>query len=104
MIYLIGGLMGNVASSIFLPASITVGASGAVFSLFGAMWGDFVQNWALYKGGRCAQLFSLILMTIINLGLGAVVPMIDNFAHMGGFVAGLLLSLALFPRGTITSC
>ena len=33
-----------------------------------------------------------------SLGFGAVVPMIDNFAHVGGFVAGLLASLMLFAR------
>ena len=101
LIYMISGIMGNVISSIFLPTNITVGASGAVFGLFGAMWGDFVQDCGLYKGARCAQLcncVSLLFITIINLGIGAVVPMIDNFAHLGGFVAGLLASLVLFAR------
>jgi membrane associated rhomboid family serine protease len=97
-IYMISGVMGNVISSIFLPTNITVGASGAVFGLFGAMWGDFIQNCGLYKGARCAQLISLLFMTVINLGFGAVVPMIDNFAHLGGFLAGLLASLMLFAR------
>jgi membrane associated rhomboid family serine protease len=63
VIYMVGGIMCNVASSIFLPKSITVGASGAVFALFGALWGDFMQNWSLYKGGRCRQLVSLLTMT-----------------------------------------
>lgn len=98
LIYMISGIMGNIISSIFLPTNITVGASGAVFGLFGAMWGDFIQNCGLYKGARCAQLVSLLFMTIINLGFGAVVPMIDNFAHLGGFLAGLLSSLMLFAR------
>ena len=98
LIYMVSGIMGNVISSIFLPTNITVGASGAVFGLFGAMWGDFIQNCGLYKGARCAQLFSLLMMTVINLGFGAVIPMIDNFAHVGGFVAGLLGSLVLFAR------
>ena len=52
VLYLLSGLMGNIVSSIFLPTSVTVGASGAVFGLFGAMWGDFCQNYNLYKGGR----------------------------------------------------
>jgi membrane associated rhomboid family serine protease len=63
---MLSGIMGNVISSIFLPTNITVGASGAVFGLFGAMWGDFIQNCGLYKGARCAQLFSLLFMTIIK--------------------------------------
>lgn len=47
----------------------------------------------------CALMSVCALRRVINLGLGAVVPMIDNFAHMGGFFAGLLLSLAFFARG-----
>lgn len=99
LIYLCSGLAGNVASAIFLPANITVGASGAVFGLFGALWGDFLQNHALYKGKRCRQIIALFFMSLINIGLGAVIPMIDNFAHLGGFISGLLLSMCLFARG-----
>ena len=38
-LYVASGLMGNVVSAVFVPANVTVGASGAVFSLFGALWG-----------------------------------------------------------------
>ena len=73
LLYMLSGLMGNVISSIFLPTSITVGASGAVFGLFGAMWGDFCQNYGMYeKGQRCSTVKSLAFMTFINLGFGAV--------------------------------
>ena len=37
-------------------------------------------------------------MTIVNLGFGAVIPMIDNFAHAGGFLAGLLCGLLFFAK------
>jgi len=40
----------------------------------------------------------LVGRTLINLGLGAVVPYIDNFAHMGGFVTGLLVGGMFFAR------
>ena len=48
---------------------------------------------------RQSRLAVFRFMTVINLGLGALIPMIDNFAHCGGFVSGLLLSLCLFARG-----
>ena len=38
-LYVASGLMGNVVSAVFVPANVTVGASGAVFGLFGALWG-----------------------------------------------------------------
>eukprot|EP01052_Picozoa_sp_SAG31_P036081 SAG31_NODE_4449_length_3222_cov_1.382325_1_plen_212_part_00 len=98
LLYVLSGLLGNMVSSIFLPTSVTVGASGAVFGLFGAMWGDFCQNYNLYKGGRCRQVCSLVLMTAINLGFGAVIPMIDNFAHAGGFITGVLCGLFFFAK------
>lgn len=96
VIYLISGLTGNAASCIFLPNAMTVGASGAIFGLFGAMWADFMQNYhtSEFEGNRCSTFLCLSFCTIFSLAMG-LVPFVDNFAHVGGFVAGLLCGLAL---------
>jgi membrane associated rhomboid family serine protease len=53
LVYFTAGLMGNITSAAFLPLQLTVGASGAIFGLFGATWAEFIQNCQLYKGQRC---------------------------------------------------
>jgi len=93
IIYLISGLFGSITSTIFDPDSVGVGASGAIFGLFGAGWGDLLQNWELYEGPQWT-LLSLTIGTLFNLGIGTA-PMLDNFAHFFGFVMGMLLSLGL---------
>jgi len=95
-VYLLSGLSGNLLSASFLPLQITVGASGACFGLLGAAWGDLLQNSHLIKG-VCCEAAQLSLCTVLSLGLG-LMPLIDNFAHAGGFIAGILLGLALLPE------
>lgn len=74
--------VGGSASSHFFgsPFQFGVGASGAVFGIFGAY---FII--AKGRGLDASQVGGLIL---INLFLGAVVPQIDNAAHVGGLVTG----------------
>lgn len=96
VIYVLSGAAGNAASCIFLPEIMSVGASGAIFGLFGAMWSDFILNYHVpaFRGNRCSTLFCLLLSTVISLAIG-LMPFVDNFAHIGGFIAGLLCGLVL---------
>jgi len=43
-IFLVSGFMGVLCSAVFNPAQVGVGASGAIFGLFGSAWGDLIQN------------------------------------------------------------
>jgi membrane associated rhomboid family serine protease len=88
-IYLVGGFLASVASYIFSPViGVSVGASGAVFALAGA--------WLAYNWRRRDLAFSAMnvrsiwLFLAINLVIGFSIPGIDNSAHIGGFVAGVL--------------
>jgi membrane associated rhomboid family serine protease len=88
-IYLIAGLFGSVASYTFSsPNVVGVGASGAIFGLLGA--------WVAYNLRRrgspaaAAQLRWALLWIGINLVIGLTISGIDNFAHMGGLVGGLI--------------
>jgi len=47
IIYIISGFGGNVVCSLFIRSSISVGASGAVFGLLGAMASQVFTNWPL---------------------------------------------------------
>lgn len=89
-LYLLAALGGSAASLFFSsPHQLSLGASGAVFGIFGAY---FVI--ARSKGLDTSQVGGLI---VINLILGAVVPQIDNAAHVGGLVTGAAVA-AVYER------
>ncbi|CAN6971006.1 unnamed protein product [Brassica rapa subsp. trilocularis] len=96
LIYLISGLGGSILSSLFLQESISVGASGALFGLLGAMLSELLTNWTIYAN-KAAALFTLLFIIAINLGLG-LLPRVDNFAHIGGFITGFCLGFILLVR------
>lgn len=80
-LYLLAALGGSACSLWFTPVgAFSLGASGAVFGVFGAF---FVI--ARTKGQDTSQIVGLI---VINLLLGAVLPQIDNAAHIGGLITG----------------
>jgi rhomboid protease GluP len=103
LIYLLGGLCGSVFSFIFTQG-ISVGASGALFAIFGAEMVFLYQNRALFGRAAQEQLRSLIILAVLNFGIGiytqiAASPVqIDNWAHIGGFFAGIVLAWFIGPQ------
>lgn len=94
-IYVISALGGSVVSYLFKPNSISVGASGAIFGLLGAMliFGLKERD----KIGK--QYMKNILETIgLNVIIGITIPNIDNFAHLGGLILGTITSFILFKK------
>lgn len=96
-VYLLAGLGGGVASYALNP-SPSVGASGAIFGLIGALAVFYYEARGVLGGVARQQLGSLIFTLLINLGLGFSVALIDNNAHIGGLVAGALAGWLLSPR------
>jgi rhomboid protease GluP len=95
-IYFIGGLLGGVASYVFSP-NPAVGASGAIFALIGAEIVFIWQNRVVF-GERAKQMLGSVGFTAIaNIGIGFSVPNIDNMAHIGGLIGGLLCGFCLMP-------
>ncbi|CAI5469881.1 unnamed protein product [Closterium sp. Yama58-4] len=95
-IYLLSGVFAAVFSCLFLDTQISVGASGALFGLVGACLSELLINWKLYEN-RCSALMTLIILIVINLAIG-LMPYIDNFAHIGGCIAGFFLGFALLLK------
>ena len=91
-IYFGAGLLGTVASVLFQPDTVSVGASGAIFGLLGALIYFSIRRPQVAKGlfGR-----SLWVMLGLNLVLGFVLPGIDYMGHIGGLIGGLLWAYAL---------
>lgn len=63
IIYLISGFGGSILSSLFIRNNISVGASGALFGLLGAMLSELLTNWSMYTNKVSYVLFSSPLYT-----------------------------------------
>lgn len=90
-IYSLSGLGGSIASFFFSPA-LSAGASGAIFGLLGALFYYSIKRPSLWKSGLG---MNLVLVLLINLGFGLTMPGIDNFAHLGGLLTGIITSILL---------
>ncbi|AET68747.1 putative membrane protein [Desulfosporosinus orientis DSM 765] len=91
VIYLLSGLGGSIAS-FFFTSGLSAGASGAIFGLLGALLYYSLKRPWLWKSGLG---MNLVLVLVINFGFGLTQPGIDNFAHLGGLLTGLLSSILL---------
>lgn len=104
-IYLLSGLASVISSTMFLPVPVSVGASGAVFGVLGAVLAEVLVNAHLRRSRKecMCEAFALIFSAALNLVIGLLVPFVDNAAHGGGFVCGFLLGLACCPKFTTAS-
>lgn len=99
LVYMLSGIAGNILSvmsdmiSGFYPAS--AGASGAVFGIMGALVIVVIKN-----KGRIAGIDKtrMIFMVILSLYLGFTSAGTDNIAHIGGLIAGILLTAVLYRK------
>ena len=97
-IYVLCAIAGSAASYATSP-NPAVGASGAVFGLFGALLvADRVHKPALTRNARNLTMQIGVLIGI-NLLIGFSIPGIDNAAHVGGLLAGAWLGFVMVPRG-----
>jgi len=97
-IYLITGVSGGLASIAWNPRVLSVGASGAIFGLAGALIASFyLGEFSLPRVAISGTLRSLVIFAVFNLGFGQLFGGIDNACHIGGLVSGLILG-ALIAR------
>jgi membrane associated rhomboid family serine protease len=92
-LYLVAGLVGAAGALLFTPCAATVGASGAIFGLFGAALvlerqGIFVYGGSIVGLVVLNFVFTLVFANQISIG-----------GHLGGFVGGILAMLALSRLG-----
>ncbi len=93
IIYMISGICGNLLSMLFLADNnVSVGASGAIFGLLGALL-YFGYHYRVYLGGVIRS--QIIPLIIINLLIGYLSSGINNIAHIGGLIGGILISIAV---------
>ncbi len=90
-VYLLSGLGGSVLS-IFFTNSFSVGASGAIFGLLGSLL-YFGYHYRVYL--ETVVKSQIIPLILINLFIGFSIPDIDNSAHIGGLIGGILSTMAV---------
>ena len=97
-VYLITGVASSLVSVGWNPQVLSVGASGAIFGIAGALVASFyLGEFSLPRAAIRGTLRSVVLFVGYNLFFGAVAHGIDNAAHVGGLVSGLVLG-ALIAR------
>ena len=98
LLYAIAMLGSGLAVTSFSYTSVTLGASGAIFGLFGALVAV-----GLRLGARGRSLIGQVLpIVVLNLVFTFAIPNISAAAHVGGLITGFLAGLLLFmvpPRG-----
>lgn len=92
IIYLFSGLIGALFSMTFGGNYASVGASGAIFGLMGSLL-YFGYYYRVYLGNVVKS--QIIPLIVTNLVIGLISPGIDNYAHIGGLLGGMLISIAL---------
>lgn len=99
LIYLLGGIVGGVVALFLSPAdSVLIGASGAIFGVFGALGTFyFVNRQALGVYGRGA-ISNWLFWVGLNLIWGFSVAGISIADHIGGLISGMILGWLLMPR------
>jgi rhomboid protease GluP len=92
LVYLVAGLGASVTSVAWHQNVPSVGASGAIFGIAGALIASLkLGEFALPREHVKAMLSSVVTFAVYNIAFGAVVSFTDNAAHIGGLVTGLLL-------------
>lgn len=95
-IYLLSGTIGNVGSAVFNTA-VSAGASGSLFGLLGC--GFLVEKLVAKRleaaTGQRPKRRIYASMVVTNLIFGLLIPGIDNGAHIGGMISGIILTLIM---------
>ena len=100
LIYLLAGLFGSLASLFFAAREgVSVGASGAVFGVVGALLGALFTKPGKMPPGLVQGLRSSMLLFVgYSLFMGFVSSFVDNAAHVGGLIAGFVTAVLLAER------
>jgi rhomboid protease GluP len=99
LIYFITGVLGSLASVWWYPETVSVGASGAIFGLYGALLALIIFHKHSVKSER-TLLVSIGIFIAYNLIFGLVIPSgIDNAAHIGGLGSGFLIGFLFGQTG-----
>jgi rhomboid protease GluP len=93
--YLLTGIAASVTSITWHPNTVSAGASGAIFGMYGVFLAMLTTN-VIEKNARKTLLTSIGVFVAYNLAYG-MKGGIDNAAHIGGLVSGMVIGYAFIP-------
>ena len=85
LLYFVSGICGSLCSMLLGSGGLSIGASGAIFGLLGAMLLLTRRHGARDTG---MSYTTMLLLAISALCIGFLEPGVDNFAHIGGLLGG----------------
>ncbi len=91
IIYFVSLISASLMSTVITPNVISIGASGAIFGLMGALV-YFGMQYRVYLGSVFTN--QIIPLILINILFGFMVTGVDNAAHIGGLIGGVLIAMA----------
>jgi rhomboid protease GluP len=98
LVYICCGVGAGLAATFFSYGNVTVGASGAIFGIAGALISAlYLGHLPVSQQAIRGTVKSLVLFAGYNLAFGFIVPQISNSAHIGGLVTGLALGAVMAP-------
>lgn len=81
------------------PGSVGVGASGALYGLLGMQAAFVVMNWKEMPAIMKCQSVCWLSFALVSTALLALYPQVDIYAHVGGFVTGVLIGSFFVKQG-----
>ncbi|KAF5384958.1 hypothetical protein D9615_001441 [Tricholomella constricta] len=99
--YFAAGIFGNILGGNFSLVGLpSIGASGAIFGTVAVTWVDLLAHWR-YQYRPVRKLVFMTIELAIGVAIGFI-PFVDNFAHLGGFLMGLLVGTTFYPVISVT--
>ncbi|CRH00600.1 rhomboid protease ROM4, putative [Plasmodium relictum] len=92
LLFFVSGVTGNLLSSVCDPCGVTIGSSGALYGLIGALFTYCIEYWKTIPRPCCVLIF-MIVVIIFGIFIG-MFGYTDNYAHMGGCLGGILYGFA----------
>jgi membrane associated rhomboid family serine protease len=98
-IYFVSGIAGGILYFLQSSAIPAIGASGAIFGVFGAMGIFYIVNRRALGAAGTSIITQWAIILVLNMAIGfAPGSGIAVWDHIGGLIAGLLLGYLLMPR------
>ncbi|OCA73355.1 rhomboid family intramembrane serine protease [Chryseobacterium arthrosphaerae] len=91
LLYLVTGVLASITSTLWYNGVISVGASGAIFGLYGFVLACLLMKIFSPEFGRI-----FLIITLVFVGISLIMGLmggIDNAAHIGGLVSGFLIGI-----------
>lgn len=96
IIYISSGIAGNLASATFVPYRAESGPAGSILGVMACLIVIIIYSWNQLKHPYRQLSIKFSIVGVFFL-IGLLLPWIDNYAHLAGFIVGFFLSLALIP-------